>query len=140
MKVAIASDHAGFKLKEFLKPLLKSLKHEVADYGTGSDTPVDYPDFGKLVAEAVSKNRADRGVLVCGSGIGMCMVANKFAGVRAAVLSDEFDALMSRRHNNANVACFAARKLSEDAAEKFLKIWLSTDFEGGRHEKRVKKI
>lgn len=140
MKVAIASDHAGFKLKEILKPFLTSQGCNVSDLGTNSENSVDYPDFAKAVASAVSKGVANLGVLICGSGIGMCMTANKFKNIRAVVLNDEFDAEMSRKHNNANVACLGARKLSEGKAEKLLGLWLAARFEGGRHEKRIKKI
>lgn len=140
MKVAIASDHAGFTLKESLKSFLKSQKIDVRDYGTHSADSVDYPDFAKLVASDVSLGKADAGVLVCGSGIGMAMTANKYTGVRAVVISDEFDAEMSRKHNNANVACFGERKTPEETAVKLLKLWLDTKFEGGRHQKRVDKI
>jgi len=140
MIIAIASDHAGFKLKESLKKSLLAQKHSVTDLGTTSEDSTDYPDFAKKIAEGISKKKADIGVLVCGSGIGMAMAANRFRGVRAAVINDEFDAEMSRRHNDANIACFAARKLSEESAKRLLALWLSTKFEGGRHEKRVKKI
>ncbi len=140
MKVVIASDHAGFTMKESLKLLLQSLQYEVTDLGTNSEESVDYPDFAKKVGAAVSIHKAEMGVLICGSGIGMCMAANRFKGVRAVVLNDEFDAEMSRKHNDANVACFGARKITEDSARKFLKIWLNTKFEGGRHERRVKNI
>src|SRR3989338_3882170 len=140
MKVAIASDHLGFKLKETLKVYLKSQNHEVIDCGTDSEDPVDYPDLGKKVAEHISNKAVDVGVLVCGSGIGMFMTANRYKGVRAAVINDEFDAEMSRMHNDANIACFGARKISEDTAKKLLTLWLKTPFEGGRHVKRVKKI
>ncbi len=140
MKVAIGSDHAGFSLKETLKSYLKSKKMDVVDFGTSSEDSVDYPDFAKKAAEAISGGMTEIGVLVCGSGIGMCMTANKFKGVRAVVIGDAFDAEMSRRHNNANVACFGARRTNAGSAKKFLDIWLTTKFEGGRHEGRVKKI
>jgi ribose 5-phosphate isomerase B len=140
MIIAIASDHAGFKLKESLKKTLLAQRYSVIDLGTVSEDSTDYPDFAKKAAEEVSKKRAELGVLVCGSGIGMAMAANRFRGIRAAVINDEFDAQMSRSHNNANIACFAARKLSEDEANRLLAIWLTAKFEGGRHEKRVKKI
>lgn len=140
MKVAIASDHAGVALKETLKSFLKSKHIDVSDLGTNSTDSVDYPDFGKLVAKAVTGKKADLGVLVCGSGIGMCMTANRLKGARAAVINDKFDAEMSRKHNNSNIACFGARKLSEQDVISFLDIWLNTPFEGGRHEKRVEKM
>ncbi len=140
MKVAIASDHAGFKMKASLLPFLKSLKFNVIDLGTDSEEPVDYPDFGKKVGLMVSKKEAGMGVLICGSGIGMCMTANRYKKVRAVVIGNEFDAEMSRKHNNANIACIGARKTTVEQAKKFLKIWFETPFEGGRHEKRVEKI
>jgi ribose 5-phosphate isomerase B len=140
MKVAIASDHAGFQTKVELDSFLRKLGHTVNDFGTDSTDSVDYPDFAKLVAKSVSSQKADVGVLVCGSGIGMAITANRFKNVRAVVVNDAFDAEMSRRHNNANVACFGARKTSVDKAKELLAIWLKTPFEGGRHEGRVKKM
>ncbi|MBI2342440.1 MAG: ribose 5-phosphate isomerase B [Deltaproteobacteria bacterium] len=140
MKFAIASDHAGFKMKEAVKAYLISQKYGVVDFGTDSEESVDYPDFGKLAAKDVSGKKADYGLLVCGSGIGMCMAANRFKGVRAAVINNEFDAEMSRRHNNANIACFGSRKLSNEQAIKLLDLWIKTPFEGGRHEKRIEKM
>ncbi len=140
MRIAIGSDHAGFSLKESLKESLAKSGHEVMDYGANSDDRSDYPDYGKLVASAVSDGQADRGVLVCGSGIGMCMVANRFPNARAAVLNDEYDAEQSRHHNDANIACFGARKLKTSVAHKLLDIFLKSPFEGGRHEERVKKL
>lgn len=140
MKVAIASDHAGFKMKEAVKPFLQSLNYEVLDFGTDSENPVDYPIFGKKVGQAIAAKKANLGVLICGSGIGMCMTANRYKRVRAVVIGDEFDAEMSKKHNNANVACLGARKLSAEQAIKLLRIWFATPFEGGRHEKRVEKI
>lgn len=140
MKVAIASDHAGFRMKEALKPFLASLKLDIIDLGTDSEEAVDYPDFGKKVGAAVSSKKADRGVLICGSGIGMCITANRYKHVRAAAIADDIDAEMSRKHNDANVACLGARRLSLEQAEKLLGIWFATEFEGGRHIKRVEKI
>ena len=140
MRIAIASDHAGFALKGHLKELLSKKGHEVSDLGPSSDESTDYPDYGASVGRAVSEGQADRGVLICGSGIGMCMVANRFPKVRAAVLRDENDALMSRRHNDANVACFGGRVTEPDMAAKLIDLFLSTEFEGGRHARRVGKI
>jgi len=140
MKIVIASDHAGFKTKESIKVFLKSLKHEVVDLGPSSEAKVDYPDFAKLVAKEISEKKAELGVLVCGSGIGMCMTANRFKNVRAVVINDEFDAEMSRKHNNANVACFGSRKSRDEEIERLLKVWIGTSFDGNRHEKRVGKI
>ena len=141
MRIAIASDHAGFALKKHLmKDLLSKKGHEVRDFGPSSDESTDYPDYGAPVARAVSEGQADRGVLVCGSGIGMCMVANRFPKVRAVVLRDENDALMSRRHNDANVACFGGRVTEPGIAANLIDLFLSTEFEGGRHARRVGKI
>jgi ribose 5-phosphate isomerase B len=140
MKFAIASDHAGFKMKEAIKAYLILQKFDVSDFGTNSEESVDYPDFGKLAAGGISGKKADFGVLVCGSGIGMCMTANRFKGVRAVVISNEFDAEMSRKHNNANIACFGSRRLSNEEAVKLLNLWIKTPFEGGRHEKRIEKM
>lgn len=140
MKVAIASDHAGFKMKEAVKPFLRSLKFDIVDLGTDSEAAVDYPDYGKKMGHAIATGKADMGVLVCGSGIGMCMAANRIKKVRAVTIADEFDAEMSRKHNNANIACFGARKLSTEKVLMLLDIFFKTPFEGGRHEKRLEKI
>ena len=140
MRIALASDHAGFALKEIIKNWLSGQGHDVADCGAFSAERCDYPDFAKLVAARVSGGTADSGVLVCGSGIGMCMAANRMKGVRAVVLHDAFDAEMSRRHNDANVACLGSRAIDEARALELLSLFLSTQFEGGRHEGRVKKI
>ncbi|MFH1830186.1 MAG: ribose 5-phosphate isomerase B [Pseudomonadota bacterium] len=140
MRIAIGSDHAGFSLKEFLKESLAKMGHEVLDHGPHSDESVDYPDFAKAVAYDVNSKKVERGVLICGSGAGMCMAANRFPEVRAAVLSDEYDAQMCRRHNDANVACFGARKIEAARAQELIDIFLKTPFDGGRHEARVKKL
>ena len=140
MRIVLASDHAGFSLKQKLKTVLAEKGHEVTDFGPSSDESIDYPDYAAPVALAVQDGKADRGVLVCGSGIGMCMVANRFSKVRAAVLRDENDVLMSRRHNDANVACFGGRVTEPDLAANLIDLFLSTEFEGGRHARRVEKI
>jgi ribose 5-phosphate isomerase B len=140
MKIAIGSDHAGFMLKEKLKERLVDLDHQAWDAGTDSPERTDYPDYAVRVAEAVADGRAKLGILVCGSGIGMCMAANRNPKVRAAVLHDEFDAEMSRRHNDANVACFAARRGDPKEAGRLMEIFLKTPFDGGRHEARVQKF
>ena len=140
MKIAIASDHAGFSLKEKLVSYLQSLGGEVLDLGPVSDSTVDYPDFAAKVAQSIKTGNVERGILVCGSGIGMCMAANRFSNVRAAVLRSEEDAKMSRLHNDANVACLGGRVTGESEAKKFLKVFLETPFEGGRHVRRVEKI
>jgi ribose 5-phosphate isomerase B len=140
MKIAIGSDHAGFELKEEIKAFLEDKGHQVHDYGTHSEDRADYPDYGHQVAKAVASKDAERGVLVCGSAIGMCMVANRHKGVRAAVLRDDFDAEMSRKHNDANVACVGGRVSDEMVACQLIEKFMTTEFEGGRHENRVKKI
>lgn len=141
MKIVIASDHAGFSLKEVIKEHLSGNKElKMVDCGSFSDESVDYPEYGMKAAKEVAMRNADRAILVCGSGIGMCMVANKLPGIRAAVLRSEFDAEMSRLHNDSNIACFGARITSEEEALKLLDVWLKTEFEGGRHQRRVNKI
>ena len=137
MRIVIGSDHAGFELKEALQRWLHDAGHEVIDVGTDSDASCDYPVFGAAVAREVASGDADRGVAVCGSGLGICMAANKIPGVRAAVLRTAEDAELSRRHNDANVACFGGRVTAVAEAEHALGVFLGTDFEGGRHERRV---
>ena len=140
MKIALGSDHAGFALKEQLKQRLVRLGMEVEDMGTNSLESVDYPDYALKVAEAVRDEKADRGVLVCGTGIGVCMTANKVQGIRAAAPWSPETARLSRAHNNANVLCLPGRHMEPALAEELLEIWLKTPFEGGRHQRRVDKI
>ncbi len=140
MKIAVASDHAGYRLKEYIKEFLKREGYQVLDLGTNSPESVDYPDYAAKLAELVSKSRVDRGILICGTGIGMSIVANKFPGVRAALCWSEETAALSRRHNNANVLCLGGRVLKPEEAVRILKVWLSTEFEGGRHLRRIEKI
>jgi ribose 5-phosphate isomerase B len=140
VKLAVASDHAGYELCAKVVELLRGLGHDVEHLGTHSRDSVDYPDFAVKAARAVAEGRAERGVLVCGSGIGMDMAANKVHGVRAALVHDEFAAEMSRRHNDANVICLGARITTPDLAERYLKLFLGTPFEGGRHKGRVEKL
>ena len=140
MKIPIASDHAGYPAKEFVKTVLKNLGHDPADLGTHSEESVDYPDYGTKVALAVSEKQYPLGILLCGSGQGMCMTANKFEGVRAALAYDETVAQLSRQHNNANVLCLPGRTLSHEQLRDIVTQWLATEFEGGRHERRVEKI
>ena len=140
MKVSIASDHAGLEEKELLKPYLAQLGHEVIDRGPDSDERVDYPDFAELVAKDVVSGEADRGVLVCGTGIGMAVAANKVDGIRAAnVTSPEF-AQLAREHNDANVVTVSGRFVSDEVNRAIVKAFLETDFAGGRHAGRVAKI
>jgi ribose 5-phosphate isomerase B len=140
MKIAIGSDHRGFDSKRRIVSLLERLGHEVMDFGPGGLESVDYPDFAFQVAQAVSEKRVDRGILICGTGIGMCIAANKVMGVRAAPCHDSITAEMSRRHNDANVLCLSADLLGGELLDRMVKIWLETDFEGGRHARRVEKI
>ena len=140
MKIAIASDHAGFEYKENLKALLKELGHEYHDFGCYSPDSSDYPDFAYPAAKSVAEGKFDRGIFICGTGIGVSIVANKVKGIRAANCCSIEEAKLSREHNNANVLTFGARLISWDKAKEIVKVWLSTDFQGGRHERRVKKI
>ncbi len=139
-KIALAADHAGYAEKEKLKKTLDEIGVEYDDFGTNSEESVDYPDYARKVAEAVARGDYEQGVLVCGSGTGMAIAANKVPGVRAAVAWNEEIARLARQHNNANVLSLAARYISEDEQNKIVKAWFSADFEGGRHERRVEKI
>jgi ribose 5-phosphate isomerase B len=140
MKIATGSDHRGTEAKRRIVILLKQLGHEVLDMGTDGRESVDYPDFASQVASAVGEGRVERGILICGTGIGMCIAANKVKGVRAALCHDSITAEMSRRHNDANVLCLSADLLGEELMERMVRIWLETEFEGGRHARRVEKI
>ncbi len=140
MKIAIGSDHAGYVLKEDVKKLLDVVECEIHDVGTQSEEPVDYPDFAGDVARAVSSGEAERGILICGSGIGMSIAANKFPAVRAALCLDADTAQMSRKHNDSNILVLAGRKTDAEEAEAIVKAWLETNFEGGRHQRRLDKI
>jgi ribose 5-phosphate isomerase B len=140
MKIAVASDHRGFQVKQKILSLLAGLKQEGVDYGPDSDESVDYPDFAAAVATAVADGDVDRGILVCGTGIGMCIAANKFNGVRAAPCHDDLTAQMSRLHNDANVLCISADLLSDQLIDRMVEIWVTTEFEGGRHARRLEKI
>src|SRR5437870_5151827 len=140
MKIAVGSDHRGFEVKKRILLLLSQLGHETQDMGTGGHEGADYPDFAFAVAEAVGDKRVDRGILICGTGIGMCIAANKVPGVRAAPCHDSITAEMSRRHNDANILCLSADLLGEELIDRMVRIWLETEFEGGRHARRVSKI
>jgi ribose 5-phosphate isomerase B len=140
MKIAAGADHAGFALKQALVSRLRAAGHEVADLGTSSAESVDYPVFAHAVAAQVAAGEVERGLLVCGSGIGMCMAANRHPGVRAADCLTVEMAQLSRRHNDANVLCLGARLLGDDEAWAVVEAWLATPFEGGRHERRVTEI
>lgn len=140
MRIAIGSDHAGFTLKETLRAWLVEQGHDVRDLGTHSEERVDYPHFGAAVGRAVAAGDVDLGVAVCGSGQGICMAANKIPGVRGGVIRDEQDAEMTRRHNDANVACFGERSTEPQVAIDSLRVFLETPFDGGRHEGRVEML
>jgi ribose 5-phosphate isomerase B len=140
MKIAVASDHRGYHLKEKVIALLKSKGHEVVDEGPATDESVDYPDFAALVASQVSNGTVDRGILICGTGLGMAIAANKFPRVRAAACVDEVTAELSRRHNDLNVLCLSGDLLSSRSTERLVEIWMDTEFEGGRHQRRLDKI
>ncbi|MBN2438647.1 MAG: ribose 5-phosphate isomerase B [Deltaproteobacteria bacterium] len=139
-KIIIAADHGGYTLKEALKPFLAQMGFAVTDVGTASDRAVDYPDFGEKAAGAVSTGLFPLGILICGSGVGMSIVANRFPGVRAALCLDEETARLSRMHNNANILVLAGRKTDPETAFRIVRIWLTTPFEGGRHQRRLDKI
>jgi len=138
--IALGADHAGYEFKEKIKSVLKSLGLEYQDFGTDSPESTDYPDYAHKVAEAVSTNKAERGILVCGTGIGMSIVANKHNGVRAAAVESVEASRLSRQHNNANILCLGARITPWDKAQEIVKAFLTTPFEGGRHQRRVEKI
>lgn len=138
--IAVASDHAGFDLKEILKRDLQEAGHEVLDLGTHSTASVDYPDFGRAMGEAIASGKVARGVLVCGSGIGISIAANRNPKVRAALVHDETTARLSREHNDANVVAFGSRVIGVEIAREALKVFLTTDWLGGRHAGRVDKL
>lgn len=140
MRVCIGSDHRGVKIKSRLVQTLLQSGYEVFDEGTDSEAPVDYPDFARRVAERVGHGEAERGILICGTGIGMAITANKFTGIRAASCHDEVMVEISRRHNDVNVLCLPGDLIGDRPVDDLVTMWLQTDFEGGRHDKRVKKI
>ncbi len=140
MRIAVGSDHRGVEMRQKIVSLLGRLGQEVLDVGTDDSGPVDYPDIAAAVAGRVSCGEVERGILICGSGLGMCIAANKFPGVRAAPCHDDLTAEMSRRHNNLNVLCLSGDILGERLVDRLVTIWLNTEFEGGRHARRVQKI
>jgi ribose 5-phosphate isomerase B len=140
MRIAVASDHRGYVIKGKILALLADSGQDVIDYGPETADSVDYPDYGAKVAGAVSSGEVDRGILICGTGLGMCIVANKFPGVRAVTCHDDLTAEASRMHNDANVLCLSADLLGDRLVNRVVEIWLSTEFEGGRHARRVGKI
>ena len=140
MKIAIGSDHAGLQLKEEIKRFLESQQIECHDLGTETKDSVDYPDYAAAVTHGVVKGEYDRGILVCGTGIGMSIAANKVPGIRAALCADHFSAKASREHNDANVLCLGERVIGAGVALEIVDIWIKTEFSGGRHQKRLDKI
>lgn len=140
MKVAVASDHRGVRVKGQIVGQLASIGMEVVDLGPADSESVDYPDFAKTVCEAVLENSVDRGILICGTGIGMCIAANKFPGIRAVTCHDDLTAELSRRHNDANIMCLSADLLGDRLLSRIVDIWLNTEFEGGRHSRRLEKV
>jgi ribose 5-phosphate isomerase B len=140
MQIGLACDHGGFELKEALKAFLKSKGFQPVDLGTSSEDPVDYPDYGILVAEKVSKGETEKGILICGTGIGMSIVANKFRGVRAKLVNDLYSSRFSREHTDANILVIGGRIVAAELAKEIAQVWLETLFAGGRHKKRLDKI
>jgi ribose 5-phosphate isomerase B len=140
MQIGLACDHGGFELKEELKAFLRTIGFEPIDMGTFTEDSVDYPDFGILVAEKVSRGELEKGILICGTGIGMSILANKFPRVRAALVNDLYSCRCSREHNDSNILVIGGRIVGRDLAKEIVKVWLETPFAGGRHKKRLEKI
>ena len=140
MKIAIGSDHLGVELKNIIRDFLKEKEIEVNDFGTMSKEPIDYPDIAKKVAKAVAKGDYERGILICGTGIGMTIAANKVKGIRAAVCHDLYSAERSRKSNNAQIMAIGALIIGSELAKKLVEVWLNSEFQGGRSERKVKKI
>lgn len=140
MRIAIASDHRGIRVKSQILSQVRELGHDAQDMGPDSDESVDYPDYAARIGQAISRGDVDRGILVCGTGMGMCIAANKFGGVRAVTCHDDVTAEMSRRHNDANVMCLSADLLGDRLLGRIVEIWLKTEFEEGRHKRRIEKI
>lgn len=140
MEIGLACDHGGFELKEEVKTFLRSMGFKPVDLGTFNEDSVDYPDYGILVAEKISKGEMERGILICGTGIGMSIVANKFPGVRAALVNDLYSSRFSREHTDANILVIGGRIVGRELAKEIVKVWLNTPFAGGRHKRRLEKI
>lgn len=140
MKFSIGSDHGGFALKQLVIPFLRERGHEVTDVGSYSIESVDYPDFAELVCDQVRNGAADAGILICGTGIGMSIAANRYRDIRAALCHEAFTARMSREHNNANVLCLGERVIGQEIALDIVREWVSTEFAGGRHQRRLDKL
>ena len=137
MKVAVGCDHGGFEVKKSIVHVLESMGHEVVNHGCDSDESVNYPDFAKTVCVAVEDGSVDRGILICGTGIGMSMAANRFRAIRAALCHEQFTAAMSREHNDANVLCLGARVVGPGLIQEIVRTWMTTEFAGGRHQTRI---
>ena len=137
MKVAIGCDHGGLDLKDIVKSVLKELGHDIDDQGCSSSESVDYPNFAKAVSSLVRNGECERGILICGTGIGMSMAANRIPGIRAALCHEMFSARMSREHNDANILCLGARVIGQGLAAEIVFTWMTTDFAGGRHQRRI---
>ena len=140
MKIGLASDHGGFQLKEDVKEYLKEEGYEVVDYGTKNEESVDYPEYAEKLSKAVVAGEVDRGIAICGTGIGISIACNKVKGVRAALCSETYSARMSMEHNNANILAMGGRVTGKDLALEIVSVWLNSEFEGGRHQRRVDKI
>lgn len=140
MKIGIANDHSAVAMKNEVSEYLESLGYEVVNFGTDTDESVDYPLYGKKVAEAVASGEVDRGVAICGTGVGIGLACNKVKGIRACTCSEPYSAEFSRRHNNANVVTFGARVIGSETAKQIVKVFMETEFEGGRHERRVNQL
>jgi len=140
MNIAVGSDHRGFEAKEQISAIVSQMGHKCIDFGTNDTNPVDYPDLAYLAAKAVSNQEAERAILVCATGLGMSIAANKIRGIRAALCHDELSAQISRDHNDANVLCLSGDQVGEVLLRKIVEVWLNTEFQGGRHQRRVNKI
>ena len=137
MKIAVGCDHGGLDLKDIVKSVLKDLGHEIDDQGCNSSESIDYPNFANAVSSLVKDGKCERGILICGTGIGMSMAANRITGIRAALCHEMFSARMSREHNDANVLCLGARVIGPGLAAEVVRTWMATDFAGGRHQRRI---
>lgn len=140
MRIAIGSDHRGYDAKQQIKAIITQMGHECADFGTDGGHPVDYPDLAYIVAKAVSEHQVDRAILICATGLGMSIAANKVRGIRAALCHDELSARISRDHNDTNVLCLSGDQVGDILLRKIVEAWLKTEFSGGRHQRRVNKI
>ncbi len=140
MKIAIGSDHGGFELKEFIKTFLIEEGYNVKDYGTFSEKSVDYPDIAQPLCKDIINNLFNRGILICGTGIGMSITANRFKGIRATLANDLYSAIMARKHNDSNILVMGGRVIGKEVAKEIVKAWLNEKYEGGRHQKRLDKI